>query len=133
VKVVLNSSVLIAAAISRAGVSAELVEDVLTHHELVVSDFILEELGQKLRDKFNFPQKEIRQLQRLLGKVATSVAPLDLPTDVCRDPTDIPVLGTALAGSASVLVTVDKDLLALGEFQGIAMIKPGEFWRQTTG
>jgi predicted nucleic acid-binding protein len=61
------------------------------------------------------------------------VAPLDLPTDVCRDPTDIPVLGTALAGSASVLVTVDKDLLALGEFQGIAIIKPGEFWRQTTG
>jgi putative PIN family toxin of toxin-antitoxin system len=132
VKVVLDSSVLIAASISRAGVCAELLEDVLTHHELVVSDFIVEELGRKLRDKFNFPQNEIRQLQRLLGKVATSVAPLDLPTDVCRDPSDIPVLGTALAGSASVLVTVDKDLLALGEFQGIAIIKPGEFWRQTT-
>jgi len=38
-----------------------------------------------------------------------------------------------LAGAASVLVTLDKDLLALGEFQGIAIIKPGEFWRQTTG
>jgi putative PIN family toxin of toxin-antitoxin system len=99
----------------------------------VVSDFILKELGRKLRDKFNLPQNEIRQLQRLLGKVATSVAPLDLPTSICRDPTDIPVLGTALAGGASVLVTVDKDPLALGEFQGIAIIKPGEFWRQTTG
>ena len=132
-KVVLDSSVLIAASISRAGVCAELLEDVLTHHELVVSDFIVEELGRKLRDKFNFPQNEIRQLQRLLGKVATSVTPVDLPTSICRDPTDIPVLGTALAGGASVLVTVDKDLLALGEFQGIAIIKPGEFWRRTTG
>jgi putative PIN family toxin of toxin-antitoxin system len=112
---------------------AELLEDVLTHHELVVSDFIVEELGRKLRHKFNFPQNEIRQLQRLLGKVATSVASLNLPTSICRDPTDIPVLGTALAGGASVLVTVDKDLLALGEFQGIATIKSGEFWRQTTG
>ena len=132
-KVVLDSSVLIAASISRAGVCAELLEDVLTHHELVVSDFIVEELGRKLRDKFNFPQNEIRQLQRLLGKVATSVTPVDLPTSICRDPTDIPLLGTALAGGASVLVTVDKDLLALGEFQGIAIIKPGEFWRRTTG
>ena len=121
-KVVLDSSVLIAASISRAGVCAELLEDVLTHHELVVSDFIVEELGRKLRDKFNFPQNEIRQLQRLLGKVATSVTPVDLPTSIYRDPTDIPVLGTALAGGASVLVTVDKDFLALGEFQGIAII-----------
>jgi putative PIN family toxin of toxin-antitoxin system len=131
VKVVLDSSVLIAASISRAGVCAELLEDVLTHHELVVSDFIAEELGRKLREKFKLPQNEIRQLQRFLGKVATSVTPLDLPTNVCRDPTDIPVLGTALAGAALVLSTVDKDLLALGEFQGIAIIKPGDFWRLT--
>jgi predicted nucleic acid-binding protein len=77
VKVVLDSAVLIAAAISRAGVCAELLEDVLTHQEL------------------------------------------------CRDPGDIPVRGTAVAAGASVLVTVDKDLLALDGFQGIAIIKPG--------
>lgn len=64
-KVVLDSSVLIAVSISRAGICAELLEDVLTHHELVVSDFIVAELGRKLRDKFNFPQNEIRQLSRL--------------------------------------------------------------------
>ena len=132
-KVVLDSSVLIAASISRAGVCAELLEDVLTHHELLISDFIAEELGRKLRDKFNFPESEVRQLRRFLGKVATAVVPTDLPLKVCRDPNDVPVLGTAVAAGASVLVTVDKDLLALGEFQGIAIIKPGEFWRQTIG
>lgn len=132
-KVVLDSSVLIAASISRAGVCADLVEDVLTHHELVLSDFIAEELARKPADKFNFPASEIRQLRRFLGGIATTVVPLDLPTDVCRDPTDIPVLGTAVAGNASVLVTVDKDLLTLGQFQGIAIIKPSEFWRYTTG
>jgi putative PIN family toxin of toxin-antitoxin system len=133
VKVVLDSSVLIAAAISRAGVCAELLEDVLTHHELVISDFIAEELGRKLRDKFNFPENEVRQLRRILGRIATAVVPADLPAKACRDPSDIPVLGTAVAAGASVLVTVDKDLLALGEFQGIAVIKPGEFWQRTTG
>jgi putative PIN family toxin of toxin-antitoxin system len=133
VKVVLDSSVLIAAAISRAGVCAELLEDVLTHHELVISDFIAAELGRKLRDKFNFPESELRQLRRLLGRIATAVVPTDLPANVCRDANDIPVLGTAVAASALVLVTVDKDLLALDGFQGIAIIKPGEFWRRTTG
>jgi putative PIN family toxin of toxin-antitoxin system len=133
VRIVLDSSALIAAAISRAGVCAELLEDVLTHHELVISDFITHEVRRKLRDKFHFPEREVRQLQRFLGKVATAVVPTDLPTDVCRDPADIPVLGTAVAGNASILVTVDKDLLTIREFQGIAIIKPGEFWRQTTG
>jgi putative PIN family toxin of toxin-antitoxin system len=133
VKVVLDSSVLIAASISRAGVCAELLEDVLTHHELVISDFIVEELSRKLRDKFNFPEREVRQLRRFLARMASTVVPTDLPANVCRDSEDVPVLGTAVAASASVLVTVDKDLLELGEFQGIAIIKPGEFWRQTTG
>lgn len=132
-KVVVDSSVLIAASISRAGVCAELLEDVLTHHELVMSDFIAGELGRKLTDKFNFPEREVRQLRRFLARMATTVEPADLPPDVCRDPGDIPVLGTAVAAGASILVTVDKDLLALGEFQGIVIIRPGEFWQRTTG
>jgi putative PIN family toxin of toxin-antitoxin system len=132
VKVVLDSSVLIAAAISRAGVCAELLEDVLTQHELVISDFIAEEVGRKLRDRFNFPESEVRQLRRFLGRMATAVVPTNLPANVCRDANDIPVLGTAVAASASVLVTVDKDLLALDGFLGIAIILPGDFWRRTT-
>ena len=132
-KVVLDSSVLIAASISRAGVCAELLEDVLTHHELLISDFIAAELGRKLREQFNFPESEIRQLRRFLGGVATAVVPADLPPQTCRDSGDIPILGTAVAADASVLVTVDKDLLALGEFRGIAIIKPGGFWKRTTG
>lgn len=132
-KVVVDASVLIAAAISRAGVCAELLEDVLTHHELVISDFIAGELARKLADKFGFPEREVRQLRRFLKRVSTTVEPTALPAGVCRDPTDVPVLGTAVAAGASILVTVDKDLLALGEFPGIAIIKPGEFWRRTTG
>jgi predicted nucleic acid-binding protein len=45
----------------------------------------------------------------------------------CRDPDDLPVLGTAVAGGASVLVTGDEDLLTLHEFQGIVILSPREF------
>ena len=132
-KVVLDSSVLIAAAISRAGVCAELLEDVLTHHELVLSTYIVDEVRRKLREKFRFPDSEIRQLQRLLTRVGELVEPADLPENVCRDREDVPVLGTAIAAAASFVVTVDKDLLALIEFQGVSIIKPGDFWRRTSG
>ena len=129
-RIVLDSSVLIAASISRAGVCAELLEDLLTHHELVISDFIAEEVTRKLREKFKFPESDIQQLRRFLMKTAADVWPAELPNDVCRDPTDIPVLGTAVAGQANLLITVDKDLLAIGNYQGIAIIKPGEFWER---
>ena len=129
-RIVLDSSVLIAASISRAGVCAELLEDLLTHHELIISDFIVEEVTRKLREKFQFSESDIQQLRRFLRNNATEVSPAELRSDVCRDPTDIPVLGTAVTGKANLLITVDKDLLAIGDFQGIAIIKPGQFWER---
>ena len=60
-RVALDSSVLIAAHISRAGVCAELLEDLLLHHELVISEFILEELRRKLGEKFGFPARDADQ------------------------------------------------------------------------
>jgi len=132
VKVVLDSSVLIAAAISRAGVCDELLEDVLTHHELILSAYIADEVAVKLLGKFQFPDREVRQLRRLLLRLATQVEAAVLPRDACRDPQDLPVLGTAVAAGAALLVSVDKDLLSLGEFRGVALIKPGEFWKRTT-
>ncbi|MBV8405139.1 MAG: putative toxin-antitoxin system toxin component, PIN family [Gammaproteobacteria bacterium] len=132
-KAVLDSSVLIAAAISRAGVCAELLEDVLTHHELVLSEYIVDEVREKLIEKFGFPDKEVRQLARLLLRVATITEPATIPPGACRDADNLPVLGTAVAASADLLVSVDKDLLSLNEFMGIAIIRPGDFWKRTTG
>ena len=127
-RIVLDSSVLIAASISRAGVCAELLGDLLTHHELVISDFILGEVTRKLREKFKFPDADVNQLRRFLAQTAIHVYPASLPADACRDPTDVPVLGTAVAGEAHLLITVDKDLLAIGKYAGTAIIKPGQFW-----
>jgi len=129
VRVALDSSVLIAAHISRAGVCAELLEDVLMHHELVISEFILEELGRKLVEKFRFPRREADDVTAFLRRAGTVVVPTQLPADICRDPTDIPVLGTAVGGDCSLLVSVDRDLLDLGRVDDIPIIRPGDYWR----
>lgn len=128
-RVVLDSSVLIAAYISRAGVCAELLEDILLHHELVTSEYILEEVTRKLREKFRFPANAVSQVRESITSAAHCVEPAEVPPECCRDPNDLPVIGTAIAGQAGVLVTVDKDLLSLQRVAEIPIIKPGEFWR----
>ena len=131
-KIVLDSSVLIAASISRAGVCAGLLEDILTHHDWIISDFIIDEVARKLEEKFKFPKKEIRDLCRFLKNTARLVEPAELAPGICRGAQDVPVLGTAVAADADILISVDKDLLALGTFQGIDIVKPAEFWKRAS-
>jgi putative PIN family toxin of toxin-antitoxin system len=131
VRIALDSSVLIAAHISRAGVCAEMLEDLLLHHELVTSAFILGELRRKLVEKFKFPGRDADQVRAFLRRVSIVVEPADLPSDLCRDPTDVPVLGTAVAGACSLLISVDRDLLDMQTIQAIPIIRPGEYWRRT--
>lgn len=131
-RIALDSSVLIAAHISRAGVCAELLEDLLLHHELVTSEFILGELGRKLVEKFSFPKREADHVAAFLRRVAVVVVPTDMPSDVCRDPTDRPVLGTAVGGDCALLISVDRDLLDLQRINNIPIIRPGKYWRLTT-
>lgn len=131
-RIALDSSVLIAAHISRAGVCAEMLEDLLLHHELVTSEFILSELARKLVEKFRFPEREAHQVTAFLRRVAVVVEPAELPSDTCRDATDVPVLGTAVSGGCALLISVDRDLLDLERFDGIPIVRPGEYWRRTT-
>jgi predicted nucleic acid-binding protein len=67
---------------------------------------------------------EYCQKLTLLGTVVD-----DLPTvrGVVRDPNDDMIIACALAAGADYMVTRDKDLLSLGEHEGIAMIKPEAF------
>jgi uncharacterized protein len=132
VRIALDSSVLIAAHISRAGVCAEMLEDILLHHELVISDYILEELVRKLVEKFNFPRRDSDQVGAFLRRIGIVVQPVDLPSNLCRDPTDVPVLGTAVAGECALLISVDRDLLDMKTIREIPIIRPGEYWRRST-
>jgi putative PIN family toxin of toxin-antitoxin system len=46
---------------------------------------------------------------------------------VCRDAKDDKFLSLAVDGRANLIVTADKDLLALHPFRGIAILEPADF------
>jgi putative PIN family toxin of toxin-antitoxin system len=130
VRIVLDSSVLLAA-IAHPGVCTELVDEVAREHTLVLSRYILDEVARKLRDKFGFPNAKVVALVADIERQAEMVQPSSLPANACRDAKDIPVLGTAVSGQARFLATVDKDLLSLGDFRGVLIVRPGDFWKRT--
>jgi len=56
-----------------------------------------------------------------------------VPPGRVRDKDDLPVLGTAIAGSVAALVTGDQELLALGLFRGVAILSPRDFYGRLRG
>jgi uncharacterized protein len=66
-----------------------------------------------------------------VGRLFT--APLPEIGAVCRDPNDDHVLVTALAVDAHVIVTGDKDLLALSEYRSIRILTARAFLTELGG
>src|SRR5689334_20014569 len=124
-KLTLDSNVLIAAFISR-GLCSEILEDCLKNHEMVLSNFLLEETRRLLSRKFHMAPADIEEYVRVLSLHSVLVNPTPFPKPVCRDPQDDAVLGTALAGRAPFLVSGDKDLLSLKRYRTIRILSPRE-------
>jgi putative PIN family toxin of toxin-antitoxin system len=125
-KIVLDTNVLIAALIAR-GVCADLLEHCVLSHTILVSDFILGELRGHLVGKFKHTDQEADEAIALFRSQMESVEPVALDQPVCRDTDDDHILGTAIAGQAECIVTGDKDLLVLKQYEGIHILSPGDF------
>jgi len=126
VRVVLDTNVLLAA-FATHGLCEAVLEVCLTAHELVLSEYILRELRRHLTSKLRLPGTHADRIIGFLREHAALVRPSRVPADACRDRTDLPVLGTALAARADCLVTGDRDLLDVRQFRGIAILSPRGF------
>lgn len=125
-RIVLDTNVLIAAFIAR-GVCHELLEHCTLHHSLVISEFILAEIKEKLTEKFSFPMDRAREVDTLLRSRMELVVQTSLDSPVCRDPDDDNILATAVVGNCECIITGDKDLLVLKQFGSIVIVSPAVF------
>ena len=121
-RLVFDTNVIVAGLVSE-GLCHEVVETHLPDHTAILSRILWDELAETLRDKFALAAGGLPLLD-LYRRHATWVEPQPLDKPVCRDPDDDWVLATAIAGQADAVVTGDDDLLALGDYQGVAILNP---------
>jgi len=127
VRALLDTNVLIAAFIAR-GNSSEVFAHCLSEHNIITSQWLIDELEEKLSGKFHFSMSEIKGVVGLVRDNAKLAEPEDFGERICRDADDDNVLAAALAGKAKCIVTGDKDLLSLKNYRGIRILSPTGFW-----
>jgi putative PIN family toxin of toxin-antitoxin system len=125
VKLVVDTNVLVAG-LAGEGLCRDIVKRRLPACELFTSRALLDELAERLREKFSLDPEEL-PLLKIYAEEATVVKPKPLAKPVCRDSDDDEVLATAIAAEAEITLTGDKDLLVLKEFQGIKIFSPRRF------
>jgi len=129
VRVVLDTNVVISALLF-GGVPEQLLRRGLDgSFEMVSSETLLDELEDKLRDPFGFGRARARLVREELEGAVDLAVPEEVPA-VARDADDDHVLAAAVAGSADVIVTGDKDLLVLEHHAGVRIMTIREFGEQ---
>lgn len=128
-KVTLDTNVLLSAFAAR-GLCESLLEACLHSHEVALSEHILDEFRRGLEDKLRYPAPAGKEAVAFLREACWIVVPAEVPTDACRDPSDLPVIGTAVAGQVDALVSGDKDLLDIGQHKGIPVLSPRAFYER---
>lgn len=91
----------------------------------ITSDFILQELKEKMIAKFKTPPYAANAIISYIMSISQMVN-LRGEDFGLRDPDDNKVLETAVAGKCDYLITGDKDLLILGQFDNIKIITAGQ-------
>jgi putative PIN family toxin of toxin-antitoxin system len=96
--------------------------------QIIISSEILQEykrVGEELMHRY--PEIEITPILKSFSKKATSVSAPRLIHSVCVDSEDDKFLACASAGKAELIISGDKHLLDIKEFQGTKVIKPRKF------
>jgi putative PIN family toxin of toxin-antitoxin system len=130
---VLDTNVLVSAAIKAGGIPAQFIAYAEEHFIWLTSEYILDETAGVLARK----HIQTRYRQRVttarrndfLTEVRRAAIIVEVKTKLSAsaDVKDDPVLASAVDGSANYLVTGDRDLLELGTYQEIQIVTPAEF------
>ena len=123
-KLVIDTNILISAALSAQGAPAQLVVGVLARHRLVFSQATFDELRTRIyRPKFD-RYIALDDRERLLGDFNASAIWVEAaePGRYCRDRDDDHFIEAALKAQADYLVSGDKDLLEAPPVEGLRIV-----------
>ncbi|HEY5345579.1 MAG TPA: putative toxin-antitoxin system toxin component, PIN family [Verrucomicrobiae bacterium] len=125
-RVVFDTNVLVSAFTS-IGLCHQAYERALTRTDIIIAHRLLDELHRTLVGKMKIEKSLADEILAELADELEVIKPLPLSKPICRDKDDDWVLATALTGHGEIIVSGDKDLLVLKQFQGIKILSPRQF------
>lgn len=126
-RVVFDSNILIAALLFPGGRAEAAVANIFEgHDDLFISRPIITEVLSVLASKFSRDKEELSRVAVLLGEMGQIVKP-SRHLSVFRDEPDNRILECAVEGNAEVIVTGDKAMLSIGEYEGIRLMTLAEY------
>jgi putative PIN family toxin of toxin-antitoxin system len=131
-KVFLDTNVIASAAATR-GLCGDVLRSAIEFHELVVSEQLLEELRRVLKAKFGATPDLVADFVQLLRQDTILADPQPLLDLDLKDIADIAIVSAAINGGAGMLVTGDKEMLALKRVGNLAILTPRQFWEREKG
>lgn len=127
IKVVFDTNVYISAFITKKGKADEAYLLAIRGKVGLYSSVpIITEMAGKLREKFSWKDEAIKKAVMHVSRVATVVKP-STEIKIVHDLPDNRILECARHVKADMIVTGDKHLLDLKEFEGTRIIKIAEF------
>ncbi len=126
IRVCLDSNVLVAAFAAR-GLCSDILTHVLGEQHLVVPDSVRHEVLRVLSDKLGLSSEALAAVTAVLDR-GERAPPSGAPSPVAvRDPDDERILADAVGAGAHILVTGDRDLLAVAGKAPIPILTPRAF------
>ena len=130
--VVIDTVVFVRSLLNPLSFSGRLIFAHADDYRLILSAPIIQEILEVLQrpeitNKIRFVAgMDTRRVLDLLSEAELVELPADIP-QVSRDPKDDKFLATAVLGEADYVVSADRDLLDLGEYQGIKIVDVNAF------
>lgn len=128
-RIVIDTSAIISAMLLADSIPRRAFDLALKKGKVLISEATVAELDEVLRrPKFNKYLTEELRLEFLAALILTAGEIRIVESiSVCRDPKDDKFLELAVNGSATHLISGDKDLLALNPFRGTLIVAPQAF------
>jgi putative PIN family toxin of toxin-antitoxin system len=130
-RIVPDTNIIISSVFWRGNPYEVVRKGMLGEYQLVTSTEILDEVADRLRNKFHFPKEGIKQLVDILLThcyIVESVSKFE----VVRDKKDNKIIECAFDGKADYIVTGDPDLLELKKFRRIKIVTAKKFLEETS-
>lgn len=127
IKVVLDTNIYLSGIIF--GGNSRHILDLLIKKRIIafISPSILLEISQKLKDKFHWSTEQIQVTVKTIAKTAIVVNPQEKLNVVKSDKDDNRILEAAIESEADYIITGDKHLLQIKNYQDIEIVSPVNF------